>query len=479
MRHMITVEALHPFGATTTKVALCAGKREHSAASFKHYMLHQSKLTACASYKQNPHSNPFANPFCVVCIKTATALEQQKWRERDDNFKSETAQQTTSQEGCGDACSFSTSVVLCEDEEVICFFLLHCHSTPSTANVVAPKSRATSILLPPIWVRVADMRRSRSSPSPLLRTRRSIDEDNETKETQADNNDRNLGGIDSEALWKTAVEVIRGVSNSLSQEEEQAKTNTRRRESPQPYECDEEESFSQGMRNLLLSLEKNFESEVTTKQSNTSNNAVQDPVVSVLQKSLSLSKTQKKKKKRYFRSTRQPSNDFYSRLPDIDEDMSLHVTPSLEEEFHPPMMDASTDSSSSDDQRLRFIEAELPPQEEGDSSWKKQVRVQSQLPNVEVLLLRRASSLARVGSLRSTHSLTPSIRSYCTSHDGSSSCYSEYEDDEDDFSAFTRLHSFNSLQTSTSTSAHSYAFQEVDEEEDIFADCSSFSWFGK
>ena len=312
------------------------------------------------------------------------------------------------------------------------------------------------------------MRRSRTLPAPpRMRTRFS---------TKEDEIDESLDeAAVAAALWTTAVEVIRGVTH-LSQDEgdeDDDEDSSNQRESPIPCESEEEDVYAAGMRNLLLSLDRNFESEVTEKHSNVSSsaNTHQDPVVTVLQKSLSLSKSQKKKKKKYTRLST-ASNDFYTRLPDIDEDRSLHVSPSLDDEYPLPLTDTSMSSSSS-------VEQPSPPKDaKGDEdSWKKQVRVQSQLPNVEVLLLRRASSLSRAGSLRSTPSLTPSLRSNCSTLDDSEYYY-DYDDDEDDdgFSAFTRLRSYSSLQTNASNI--SYAFQEVEEEDDILADCHTFSWFG-
>ena len=62
----------------------------------------------------------------------------------------------------------------------------------------------------------------------------------------------------------------------------------------------------------------------------------------------------------------------------------------------------------------------------------------------------------------------------------STACSSEYyyyDDESDDgFSAFTRLRSYSSLQTNASSV--SYAFQEVDEEDDILPPCHAFAWFG-
>ena len=317
------------------------------------------------------------------------------------------------------------------------------------------------------------MRRSRSSPAPLLRTRFSISEDQI--------NDSLDEKTATAALWSTAVEVIRGVTQALSHDEDDdttAEERSRPRESEQEYDCEEEEEedvYAQGMRNLLMSLDKNFQPETAKKfESEESTSSNHDPVMTVLQKSLFLAKPVKKKKKKYLR-VRVTSNDFHSRLPDIDEDRSLHVSPSLDDEYPLQLTDTSMSSTSSVERNQKHKTKGSGEEEEG--SWKEQVRVQSQLPNVEVLLLRRASSLSRTGSLQSTHSLAPSVRSNGSTHDGSEYYYDDEYDDDDGFSAFTRLQSYSSLQTNASSA--SYAFQEVDEEDDILADCHTFSWFGK
>ena len=284
------------------------------------------------------------------------------------------------------------------------------------------------------------------------------------------------------------------------------------------------------VRSLLKSLEQQFGA--SSLQSPKQTEEMGDPVVSVLQKSLSIRETKSSSRKFERRKMtdrvrelsknhnpllvhKESTSMMRKNLPNIDEDQSLHGT--LSKDYNdaylaalgqPGATESSLSSAASSAEECcsgpttSTFTMNEDPLAEPPCAWKSQIRVQSQLStnHVEITLLQQDqtpslqmtrsafSVMSAPSRTTTTTTMMMPTRSTSTRFSDYSQLYEDYDnhdnrhDEEDSYPAFTRLRTTSTAGWSrdVSTTASSSFTSWLEEEEGEIYDvgpCHSLAWF--